>query len=98
MSESANGDAPIQINDGATTAAEVDWGALWDEFGFDTPDAAGDEYASDTQLHAAVEASEQGIEGGAESLIQGAVEAGTLQQLEVPATTRGYVLNPRRER
>lgn len=92
MSESANADEPIKINDGPTTASEVDWAALWDEFGFDTPDAAGDQYASDTQLHAAVEASEQGIDGGAESLIQDAVDDGKLRKLEIPATTRGYVL------
>lgn len=91
MSESADSDETIQINDGPTSAAEVKWGALWAEFDFGEPDAAGNQYATDTQLHAAVECSEQGIRGDPETLINDAVDAGTLRELKLPATTRGYV-------
>jgi len=60
----------------------VDWAALWEEFGFGSEDANGDIYASKTQLRGAIESSDQGIAGDADSLIKHAVEDGTLHKLK----------------
>ncbi|NLV14387.1 hypothetical protein [Haloarcula argentinensis] len=73
------------------SAADVDWAALWDEFGFDTPDAAGNKMASDTQLEAALQATEQSIAGDSEGHINEAVADGSLVKCRAEdGTLRGY--------
>ena len=80
-----------------TAVDGVDWGALWEEFGFDTEDACGNLYVSATQLTGAVESSEQNINGDASALISQAVDDGTLHKLTTTGrygedTQRGFVL------
>lgn len=78
--------------DGDVTTT-VDWPALWDEFGFDSPDVVGNEFASGTQLVAAIESSEQDIAGDPSGHIASAVDDGVLHKLTTAGgVTRGYVL------
>jgi len=56
----------------------VDWAALWEEFGFDTPDATGSKIISDTQLTAALDVAEQPLQGDAEGHIRNALTQETL--------------------
>lgn len=73
--------APVDEEDiqpAVTDADQIDWGALWEEFGFDTPDADGSMAISETQLTLALEASEQDIGGTYRQHVRDAVEAGTL--------------------
>jgi hypothetical protein len=72
------------------TTRDVDWPALWHEFGFDSEDASGHVYASSLQLETAVAVSDQHIAGDAQSHIDDAVDDGTLHELTNP--DRGYVL------
>jgi hypothetical protein len=81
----------------ATGIGELDWSALWEEFGFDTRDAAGCRYASKTQLIAAIESTDQGYSGDAMAAITTAVDDGPVHCVETTAhdgttTLRGYVL------
>lgn len=80
-----------------TAPADVDWPALWSEFGFESPNANGDVIAHHPQLVAAVESSDQEIARDADAVIDEGVRQGEI----VPdATTdtdgerhvRGYVL------
>lgn len=76
-------------------AQTVDWDALWAEFGFDEPDALGNEYISNTQLTAALECTSQACPSGGD-VIGEAVEDGELQRLTIAGTdgemgTRGFV-------
>ena len=76
----------------------VNWTALWDEFGFDTEDTHANIYASNTQLVAALECSEQGISGEEGALIRQAVDDGRLHKLTIDGEygeqiDRGYVLD-----
>ena len=75
---------------GATNAEAIDWAALWEEFGFDTPDANGDLLASRTQLQAALEASDQDISGDAEQQIDDAVDVGDLDEVTLDGKPVGY--------
>lgn len=80
-----------------TAVDELDWQALWAEFGFDTRDAAGCAYASKTQLVAAIQSTAQGYSGDAIATITSAVEDGPLHRVETATedgatTLRGYVL------
>lgn len=61
--------------DQITDTQAIDWQALWEEFGFDTPDVTGGYVISETQLIGAVEASEQDITGTAREHINNAVES-----------------------
>lgn len=70
-----------RINSDIINTEDIDWPALWREFGFDTPDAAGCVYASRTQLTAAVESSDQNIAGDAGDHINTAVETGVLKRV-----------------
>jgi len=62
-----------------TETHDIDWPALWREFGFHTPDSVGARYASRTQLRGAIEGSDQQIEGEPQAHIEQAVSAGALQ-------------------
>jgi len=95
MSESAPPETSDQpAIDGEATddsATDVDWAALWDEFGFDTPDAAGNKCASPTQLEAALQSTEQSIAGDPEGHINQAVAGGILVKCRAEGgTLRGY--------
>lgn len=95
MSESAPTDPDAQpaINVDQTTdsATEIDWAALWDEFGFDSPDAAGTTFASDTQLVAAVQSTVQSPAGDARGHIRQGVDDGVLiPRYTDGGTLRGY--------
>ena len=93
MSNSAPTETTAQpaIDGDQTTdsATEIDWAALWDEFGFDSPDAARNKLASDTQLVAAVQSTEQSPAGDATGHISQAVASGIL----VECTTEGGTLH-----
>jgi hypothetical protein len=89
-----SGTSTVEKSDGPDV---VDWRALWDEFGFDTPDATGRLVISETQLLTALESSEQGITGGLGSKIESAVENNTLVECESKGSDnemhlRGYRL------
>lgn len=76
---------------------DIDWAALWEEFGFETPDAVGSRVASTTQLMAAIDVSDQGIPGDPAAHIQAAVDADLLHEVyaesdDAGRTLRGYVL------
>lgn len=78
------------------TTARVDWRALWEEFGFDTPDCLGSYVISTTQLALALEASDLAT-GNPHDLIDEAVDAGVLAQVtdtgaEGGTITCGYAL------
>ncbi|RLM32666.1 hypothetical protein DVK01_20560 [Haloarcula sp. Atlit-120R] len=95
MSNSAPTETTAQpAVDGEATddsATDVDWAALWDEFGFASPDAAGNKMASDTQLEAALQATEQSPAGDVTGHISQAVASGTLVKCKTDAgTLRGY--------
>lgn len=95
MSESTPTETSAQpaINGEATddSATEVDWPALWEEFGFDTPDAAGFKLASDTQLEAALQSTEQSPAGDVTGHISQAVASGIIITCQTDAgTLRGY--------
>jgi len=95
MSESAPPETTAQpAVDGEATddsATEIDWSALWDEFRFDTPDAAGNKMASDPQLEAALQATDQSPAGDVTGHISQAVASGTLVKCQTDAgTLRGY--------
>lgn len=74
----------------------VDWEALWKEFGFDSPDACGNHFASKTQLLAALECTEENCPAG-EDVIKRGVRDGPLKKLQKAngngeLSTRGYAL------
>jgi hypothetical protein len=72
-------------------ATDVDWAALWEEFGFGTPDAAGNKCASDTQLEATLQSTDQSPAGDAIGHISQAVASGTLVKCQTKGgTLRGY--------
>lgn len=90
-------DAATAENRGRETITEVDWSALWDEFGFDTPDAAGTELISQTQLEAALESTRQGSVVDVRNAITAAVDDDTLAAVECQTQAgnqqlRGYHL------
>lgn len=77
------------------SASELDWGALWEEFGFGEPDAVGFCGASLTQLQLAIDATNQGVNVAPEVAITEAVENGEIVSVETAAdvdtvATRGY--------
>lgn len=74
--EQDDGDDGPQI----TSAAGVDWSALWAEFNFDSPDANGTMAKSGTKVEEAVRVSEQGIVGDAKQIVAEAVEMGVLHK------------------
>lgn len=92
MSEAAQ---PTQA--AVTETEQIDWQALWDEFGFDTPDVDDSIVISPTQLELALEASEQDIEGGYSQYIEAAASDGVLVQRTTSKafapgdTTQGYI-------
>jgi hypothetical protein len=76
---------------------QIDWNALWEEFGFDTEDSRGSFVISHTQLEAAIEVSEQDITIDGTSVIQQAVEDDILIEDHTTDQNgtqqrRGYVL------
>lgn len=78
------------------TTAGVDWAALWEEFGFDTPDCRGSYVISRTQLTLALEASDLAT-GNPHALIDEAVGEGVLAHVTADGAkgetiTRGYAL------
>lgn len=79
------------------SSSTVDWEAIWDEFGFGTPDAAGFAGASRTQLELALDCSEQNLTVSVQGAIGGAVEGGELDTVgavggDGQPTIRGYRL------
>lgn len=75
----------------ADSATDVDWAAHWEKFGFDTPDAAGNEFASDSQLTAAVQSSDRNIAGDAEGHIdQGVDDSVLIERYTDGGTLPGY--------
>ena len=77
-------------------AVDVDWTGLWEEFGFDTPDAIGSKLISRCQLIGAIECTEQELSGNPQSIIEAGVEDGPLEKIEAitgrgTAITRGYL-------
>jgi len=87
-----------EADDAAADSDErsVDWEALWEEFGFDSPDACGNHFASPTQLRAALECSEQNCPTG-DGVIKQAVREGPLKKLQKAnhngdLAVRGYAL------
>ncbi len=96
MSESAPTETSEQpAIDGEPTdniATDVDWDALWDEFGFDSPDAAGNDFVSNTHLSAALESSDQSVTAPA-ARIEAAVNNQILIKRQTAAgALRGYTL------
>ena len=81
------------------TTAGIDWSALWEEFGFDTPDCLGSYVISTTQLVLALEASDLAT-GKPHDLIDEVVDEGVLAHVTDDGAkggtiTRGYVLQRR---
>jgi hypothetical protein len=77
----------------AVTTENVDWQALWREFGFHTPDAHGTVIVSKTQLKEALRVSDQHTEGSLDSKIDGALQDEILVRNWVDGDTlRGYIL------
>lgn len=79
-----NDDEPIiksvgESGDNRTSPDEIDWSALWEEFGFDSTDATGNYVISRTQLVPAIETSEQTIAGDPGAIIEDAVRDGPLE-------------------
>lgn len=70
---------------GAGGYDDIDWSALWSEFGFDTPDAVGFAGASHAQLALALSCTTQNVSINPETAITSAVEDGILDEVE--ATT-----------
>jgi len=64
-----------------TSAEGVDWPALWQEYGFDTPDACANRYVSPTKLRTALEVTQQPVVGDVDGIIDQALEAGTLHEV-----------------
>ena len=85
-----------ETDDADYEVGDIDWAGLWQEFGFDTPDAVGSRVASTTQLTAAVDVTDQGVPGDPAGHIRAAVDAGLLQEVytegDAGRTLRGYVL------
>jgi len=71
----------------------VDWAALWDEFGFDGPDGAGEAHISKTQLDLALEVTDQAVQGNPVDHISEAVDDEVLLVWEDSGgSLRGYSL------
>lgn len=68
-----------------THAGAVDWPALWAEFGFDTPDAHGNESVGRTKLREALQVSEQPIAADSQALIDSATSDGILREVTLSA-------------
>jgi hypothetical protein len=68
-----------------TRAGEVDWQALWAEFGFDSPDAHGNESVGRTKLREALQVSEQPIAADSQALIDSALSDGILHESTLSA-------------
>lgn len=75
-----------------TQTDEIDWPALFEEFGFDSEDAIGSILISHTQLVGAIGVSEQDIDGTPESNIETALSDGVLRYIEKNGGHRGYQL------
>jgi len=92
MSKTGSTTADAQSTTTADEAQTVDWGDLWEEFGFDSEDGAGCDFISKTQLAAALQCSDQDLEGGWENLIQDGVDDVALVEQRTDAgALRGYV-------
>lgn len=81
-----------------TDANTVDWDALWEEFGFDSPGPDGHKYISSTQLKTALECTDQACPSGKATISQ-AAEDGDLHEVTArnedgQITTLGYVRTP----
>ena len=63
--------------------ADIDWGALFQEFGFHTVDANGNWAVPRTTLLEAIDVSEQGIQGDARAHVETAVERGILEPVHL---------------
>lgn len=71
--------------------SSVSWGALWEEFGFDSPDGAGNKMASRIQLKAALQCTDQSVAGSPDGQIREAVnETVLVEQRSSCGTLRGY--------
>lgn len=80
-----------------TNPQEVDWAALWEEFGFDTPNAIGSIVISKTQLTGAIESSDQNISLSTDDAIDWATEHDILLKKEIRGwegemQLRGFIL------
>lgn len=90
-------------NETAETAIEtdpnsVDWDALWEEFGFDSPGPDGHKYISTTQLRTALECTDQACPSGMPTISQ-AADDGELHKVTAAGeggmtATLGYVRTP----
>jgi len=83
-----------QVPDSENAGVEnVAWNDLWEEFGFDTVDAVGSRIISKTQLIAAIECSEQGVQGDPLGHIDDAVDSGPLlKKSSSDGSPQGYIL------
>lgn len=70
---------------------EVDWEAIWDEFGFHGADAAGVIAVSQNKLRTALALSEH-ARGDPEALLQSAVESDALNAVYVDGDAGGQLL------
>lgn len=80
-----------------TSADGVDWTALWQEFGFDTPNAAGSRFKSATKVYEALRVTDQPVTGDVDKLVTEAVENGTLRKITTEtergeSILKGYIL------
>jgi hypothetical protein len=92
MSNAASTGQDAQHQSKNESATSVDWADLWEEFGFDTPDAAGNKMASRTQLIAALQSTTQDLAGDPLGHINGARAAGKLvERYSGDEALRGYV-------
>lgn len=90
-------DGIVSEEEQITRTENIDWRALFEEFGLHIPDAVGDLAASKTRVHLALEVSDQQIAGEPASHVRTAVENGTLieetvQSHEGTTVTQGYRL------
>lgn len=70
-----------------TNVEDIDWPALWAEFGFDTPGPDGKRAKAPLKVKTAIEVSEQRIAGNPQTIIDHAIQSGILQQVETLGTT-----------
>lgn len=82
-----------------THAGAVEWQSLWAEFGFDSPDAHGNESVGRTKLREALQVSEQPINADSQALIDSALSDGMLHEITLSAgedsgtVVAGYILD-----
>lgn len=72
-----------------TDARGVDWQALWEEFGFNTPNSVGSMHKSKTKVEEAVRVTEQPIAGDANVILSQAVDLGILAETKHKFTLIG---------